>query len=276
VTARILVIEDNPANLQLMSYLLQAFGQTVLTATDGQAGLDVARRERPDLVVCDLQMPVLDGYEVARRLRDDPALCHLPMIAITAYAMDDDRARVLAAGFDGYITKPINPETIVSQVLDFLSTKPAAVATRHQVDSPNRSATVGRAGTGGPKVLVVDNCDANLEFARSALQPFGYELTCADGPRDALPLVRKNPPDLIVCDVHMPKMGGLSFLDALKGDPQLRVIPVIMITSCTWGDHDRDTALANGAVKFLVRPLEPQQFLAEIKEVLGVNSWVLS
>ncbi len=119
--ARILVIEDNPTNLELISYLLKAFGHETLAATDGEKGLEVVRREMPDLIICDIQLPNMNGYEVARRLKADPALRAIPLVAVTAMAMVGDRDRVLAAGFDGYIPKPIAPETFVGQVEAFLS-----------------------------------------------------------------------------------------------------------------------------------------------------------
>src|SRR5690348_7930396 len=114
--SRILVIEDNPTNLELMAYLLRAFSHTVLTACDGQAGLEIARRESPDLIVCDIQLPKLDGYAVAQQIKGHPALRAIPLVAVTALAMVGDRNRVLAAGFDGYLAKPIAPRTFVAQV----------------------------------------------------------------------------------------------------------------------------------------------------------------
>lgn len=111
--SRILVIEDNAANRELISYLLTAFGHTPVLASGGEEGVELARREHPDLVVCDIQMPGMDGYAVARALRGDSRLSQVPLIAVTASAMLGDRERVLAAGFDAYIAKPIDPETIV-------------------------------------------------------------------------------------------------------------------------------------------------------------------
>ena len=116
MAARILVVEDNPANLELVHYLLEKAGHTVLTAEDGGQGLEIARRERPDLVLSDLQMPVLDGYELLARLRADPLLHTVPVIALTAYSMAGDRHKVLLAGFNGYLPKPIFPETFVAQI----------------------------------------------------------------------------------------------------------------------------------------------------------------
>ena len=117
--ARILVIEDNAANLELATYLLSAFGHTPLTAADGEQGLAAARREKPDLIVCDVQLPGMDGYEVLKRLRAEPELACIPVVAVTSFAMVGDRNRALAAGFDGYVAKPIDPETFVSELEPF-------------------------------------------------------------------------------------------------------------------------------------------------------------
>lgn len=113
---RILIIEDNPPSLQLMSYLLEAFGYTVITASDGADGLELARRQVLDLIICDIHLPRVDGYEVARRLKGHPALSRIPLVAVTALAMVGDRDRILAAGFDGYIDKPIDPQKFSEQV----------------------------------------------------------------------------------------------------------------------------------------------------------------
>jgi two-component system, cell cycle response regulator len=118
--ARILVIEDNPTNLELMTYLLKAFGHETVSAGDGQAGVEAALQAPPDLILCDLALPVLDGFGVARRLKSDGSLAAIPLIAVTASAMVGDRDKVLATGFDGYITKPISPESFVSEVESYL------------------------------------------------------------------------------------------------------------------------------------------------------------
>jgi CheY-like chemotaxis protein len=118
--ARIVVIEDNADNLALMVYLLEAFGHTVISAVDGASGLEAVPREIPDLVLCDLHLPGIDGYEVCRRLKADPVLRRIPLVAVTASAMAGDRDRGLAAGFDGYIAKPIDPERFVPRIERFL------------------------------------------------------------------------------------------------------------------------------------------------------------
>ena len=116
MTIKILVIEDNVINLELITYLLRAFGYTVITASDGDKGIELAHRERVDLIICDIYMPKVDGYEVASHLKQHPVLKNIPLIAVTALAMVGDRDKILAAGFDGYINKPIIPEIFVDQI----------------------------------------------------------------------------------------------------------------------------------------------------------------
>lgn len=122
---RILLVEDNPESLELMRYLLNAFGYQTLICADGRDGVVTARRERPDLVICDIEMPALDGYGVLRELKQDPALREILLVAVTALAMVGDREKVLAAGFDGYIAKPIDPMIFIRSIGDFLAHAPA-------------------------------------------------------------------------------------------------------------------------------------------------------
>jgi two-component system, cell cycle response regulator len=116
VTGRILVIEDDPSSLELMSYLLTTHGYVTTTAARGDDGLAAVRNHPPDLVICDIQLPGLDGYAVAANLKADEQLRSVPLVAVTALAMVGDRERVLAAGFDAYVSKPIDPSTFIAQI----------------------------------------------------------------------------------------------------------------------------------------------------------------
>ena len=118
---RILVIEDNATNLELMTYLLTHFGYSVISAQNGLLGVKIAKKELPDLILCDVHMSPMDGYEVVRLLQNHPHLKTIKCIAITALAMVGDRDKILAAGFHGYISKPIVPEIFISQIELFLS-----------------------------------------------------------------------------------------------------------------------------------------------------------
>jgi two-component system cell cycle response regulator DivK len=105
--ARILVVEDNPANMKLATLVLRGCGHEVLQATDATDGLAAARRERPDLILMDVQLPGMDGLAATRQIKADPTTRNIPVIALTALAMQGDAERINAAGCDGYITKPI-------------------------------------------------------------------------------------------------------------------------------------------------------------------------
>lgn len=118
--ARILVADDNAANLELMLYLLRAFGHDAHGCSDGLTAYERARAEPFDLVLSDILMPGIDGYELARRLTSEPETATIPIVAVTALAMDGDRRTVEAAGFCGYISKPIDPERFVRDVEAYL------------------------------------------------------------------------------------------------------------------------------------------------------------
>jgi CheY-like chemotaxis protein len=130
MSARVLVIEDNASSLELMMYLLTSFGHMPFRARDGEEGLQVARSERPDLILCDVQLAAMDGHEVCRRLKADPVLRSIPLVALTAYAMVGDREKMLAEGFDGYLSKPVNPEQIMTQLAPFLRRRTRMVPDR--------------------------------------------------------------------------------------------------------------------------------------------------
>jgi CheY-like chemotaxis protein len=120
MAARVLIIEDNPASLELARYLLAAHGYPTLCATDGEAGFRLVCDAHPDIVLCDLQLPLMDGYEVLSKIRNDPVLGDTVIIAVTAFSMPGDRTKAVSAGFDGYIPKPIDPTTFVQQIEAFL------------------------------------------------------------------------------------------------------------------------------------------------------------
>jgi two-component system cell cycle response regulator DivK len=105
--ATVLVVEDNPTNMKLAITLLEAAGHSVLTATDAEAGLTMARLERPNLILMDIQLPGIDGLEATVQLKQDEATRGIPVIALTALAMKGDEERIRAAGCDGYIAKPM-------------------------------------------------------------------------------------------------------------------------------------------------------------------------
>ncbi|MEW6219253.1 MAG: response regulator [Thermodesulfobacteriota bacterium] len=123
--ATILVVEDNPDSRELVTKVLRRCGHTVVEAVDGEEALMQVAQIRPQLILMDISIPKLNGYEVTVRLKQDPALAAIPVVALTAHAMKGDREKALAAGCDGYITKPINVRDLPGQVAAFLAERSA-------------------------------------------------------------------------------------------------------------------------------------------------------
>jgi CheY-like chemotaxis protein len=121
MTARILVVEDNPLNLKLVRDVLQIAGYDVVEARSGEEGLSAAQESPPDLVLMDLQLPGIDGTETMRRLRDGLLSKDVPVVAVTAFAMAEDRERVALAGFDGHIAKPISVRALPGLIEGYLA-----------------------------------------------------------------------------------------------------------------------------------------------------------
>ncbi len=114
--ARVLIVEDNPTNMTLATFLLQSAGHTVLSARDAEAGLTLARTERPNLILMDIQLPGMDGLEATAQLKGDDVTRDIPVIALTALAMKGDEERIRAAGCDGYIAKPMRYQEFLATV----------------------------------------------------------------------------------------------------------------------------------------------------------------
>ncbi len=122
---RILVAEDNAVNRELLRELLELRGYTVLEACDGQEALETIEQTHPELLLLDIGMPVLDGFAVVRKIRENPRLARLPVVAVTAYAMRGDREKILNSGFDGYLSKPVDPSSLAKELDRLLAKRDA-------------------------------------------------------------------------------------------------------------------------------------------------------
>jgi two-component system cell cycle response regulator DivK len=121
MTKRILVIEDQEDNRQILRDLLGNAGYEMTEACDGQEGVAAASTQRPDLILMDIQLPIMDGYEATRRIKAVPELKAIPIIAVTSYALSGDEAKAMAAGCDAYVTKPYSPRQLLAKVNEFLA-----------------------------------------------------------------------------------------------------------------------------------------------------------
>ena len=259
---QVLIVDDNPTNRELMLYLLKAFGYEAVGAADGLAGLDAARAGRFDLILVDMLMPGIDGYEFARRCQADESLRYIPLIAVTALAMAGDRGHVLAAGLDGYLSKPIDPPSFASTIERFL-TQRQRVERRAPADvSGHVSPEVKQSGN---VVLAVDDAPENLDYVRAALAPFGYRVVDANSVDEAILLLERTQPAIVLCDLHMPGRDGFDLLEYIKANSS---IPFVFVSSTGWEPGARRRGLDLGASKFLKRPIEAERLRNEIEEVL--------
>jgi two-component system cell cycle response regulator DivK len=120
MSQRILVVEDQEDNRRIIRDLLMSAGYELVEAADGEAGVRLAETERPDLILMDIQLPVLDGHEATRRIKQNPELRAIPIIVVTSYALSGDDAKAMAAGADGYVAKPFSPRELLATIRKFL------------------------------------------------------------------------------------------------------------------------------------------------------------
>lgn len=119
---KVLVVEDNDANLYLMRFMFEKYGFHVLAAESGAEGIEKAITKKPDLIIMDIQLPDMNGYEASKKIRESDADGDIPIVALTSYVMAGDREKAFAAGCNGYIAKPINPETFMEEIKTFMTT----------------------------------------------------------------------------------------------------------------------------------------------------------
>jgi len=265
--ARILVVEDTAYSMQLMSYLLTAHQHTVLEAVTGEQGIELAATTAPDLVVMDLQLPGIDGFEALRALRSMPERDAVPVVAVTSFAMVGDRDHALDAGFDHYLTKPIDPESFVAEIDRWLperlrgndrrqpGTEPMSVT--GPASEPNRCP--------GADIVVLDDSLINQTLLRSILEPCGYHVRTAFTVAEAVAAVAAVRPDLVLSDVHVGRNSGAELLSYLRAAPALTAVPFAFLSATTdW----QDPILDDGRALLIRQPVEPGILIDEVKALL--------
>jgi two-component system cell cycle response regulator len=251
-----------------MSYLLRSQGHAPTGVMDPVEGVRKAQEGEYDLIVTDILMPGMDGYALLKRLRANPRLADTKIVAVTALAMVGDRERILSAGFDGYLAKPIEPETFVRDLEAFL---PAEERPQARPQFERVAPAAGPPAPDGQTILVIDDIAVNRELIRSALTPLGYRVVEARDTVEAREKLRADAPALILCDVHMPGGSGLEFAAELKSDPLHRSTPFLFISSTVWRAADRMRAAELGAGELVLRPIDPAKLQREVMRVLEMT-----
>ncbi|HEY0587451.1 MAG TPA: response regulator [Pseudoduganella sp.] len=276
--ARILIIEDNQANMDLVTFLLQAFGHRPLCATDGEMGVALALSERPDLVICDLHLPKLDGLGVVARLRSDPATRDIPVLAASALPVTDGCAALRRAGFSGCLPKSLESDVLIPTLESFLpphlrmgaapalaSAAPVAAAAAPAAPAGTAAAAPVPAAAPRARVLLLDAAPENAGLVAAILTHSGYMVSVASNRAQAAALLDGQAYDLVLCDLGLLEPSRLSFLTgALDLAPGL---PVLLVRP---DDDDDLGGLGVGRRRsVLSHPLDPQQLVAEIAGLLA-------
>ncbi len=259
--ARILVIEDDPNNLDVAQRIIRAAGHEPLAATDGAAGLDLARAQHPDAILVDLLLPRVDGWTVTKTLREEEWAKHIPIIAVSALAMQQDRSRAIEAGCDDFVSKPYSPaelRAVLSRSLD-------EAAARKQAGIRSQSAKTAVEHLG--RVLVVDDEPANVELLVRRLSSLGADALRAGNGEEALLIAERELPDLILLDIMMPGIDGYDTCRRLKVNDRTAPIPVIFVTAKDRAD-DLSKGFEVGGIDYVTKPIEPIELAARVRSAI--------
>jgi phosphoserine phosphatase RsbU/P len=282
--AKILLVEDNAANGDMLSRRLRRSGYEVVSAADGEAAVTMAAAECPDLILMDLNLPVLDGWAATRRIKGAPETRTIPVIALTAHAMREDRERAVHAGCDDYESKPVNLSRLLGKIATHLKAGGADAGARDgmrtaappvRVAEPPRNARPAPAATNSPttadgRLLIVDDTPANRDMLARRLARAGYSVEVAADGTEALRRVGETAFDLILLDIMMPDVSGLDVLDVLRRTHPATDLPVIMATALG-ASTDVVNALEHGANDYVTKPLDFAVVLARVQTQLALK-----
>ena len=250
--AKILVVEDNAATRRMVCSALAGRGHDVLEAPDGRTAREVVARDRPRLVLQDLVLPDADGFELARQLRA-LAGSHVSILAFSGFVSQHDEARMSAVGFDDIIHKPIAPSRLVQLV---------------EAHLPELSLHAERFGA-GRRLVLADDDPIQLKLGAFRLGRAGFAVEAVADGAAALAAVRRQRPDVVVSDVMMPELDGFGLAMALRQDPHLRDVPLVLVTSSYVEPSDRELARRAGASELVVRTPELVELLDLLRATLA-------
>lgn len=267
MTARILVVDDIPANVKLLEVRLLAEYFEVLTATNGPDAIETCENGKVDVVLLDVMMPDMDGFEVCRRLKRDPATSHIPVVMVTALDQVSDRVRGLEAGADDFLTKPVNDLQLMTRVKSLVRLKTITdeLLARAKSTGIGFDDVVDLAAVDGAsgRVLLVEDKAATVDRVRSALANV-HALEQETDPQEALFRAAENDYDLAMVSLTLAGFDGLRLCSQFRSLDRTRQMPILVVV-----DPDDNArllrALDLGVNDYLVRPVDRNEMLARIK-----------
>jgi two-component system, cell cycle response regulator len=269
MTARVLVVDDVPANVKLLEARLSAEYFDVITAMSGAEALAICERAECDLVLLDVMMPDMDGIEVCRRLKSNPATHHIPVIMATALDQPSDRVRGLEAGADDFLTKPIPDLALIARVRSLARLKMVTDELRMRaltsrdigIESPEREA-VADTGRGG-RVLVVDDRPGSYERIAGVLKT-EHEVEVEANPNEALFRAAESNYDLLIVSLGLENFDGLRLCSQVRSLDRTRNVPILAIA-----EPDNNARMVRGLEigvnDYLMRPIDKNELLARAR-----------
>jgi two-component system cell cycle response regulator len=269
MTARVLVVDDVPANVKLLEARLSAEYFDVITAMSGREALAICERAECDVVLLDVMMPDMDGLEVCRRLKSSPATHHIPVVMVTALDQPSDKVRGLEAGADDFLTKPIGELALIARVRSLARLKMVTdelrmrVLTSHEIgiESPEREA-VADTGRGG-RVLIVDDRPASYERIAATLSK-EHAIEVETDPNQALFHAADGNFDLLIVSLGLESFDALRLCSQIRSLDRTRNLPILAIT-----EPDNNPRMLRGLEigvnDFLIRPIDKNELLARAR-----------
>jgi signal transduction histidine kinase/CheY-like chemotaxis protein len=224
----VVVVEDDRRSFDLLRVYLEAAGARVVSARDGEEGLDTVRRLNPAGVILDILLPGIDGWDVLAQLKADPGTAAIPVIVVS---MLDERGRGFALGAAEYLVKPVGKDQLLAALY-----RAAAV--------PERKHTV----------LAIDDDPLAIELVRASLEPEGWTVLGAATGQEGLALIREQQPSAVLLDLLMPGMDGFEVVEALRADPDTKSVPVVILTSKSMTQQDKERL--QGRITYAARKTE--------------------
>jgi sigma-B regulation protein RsbU (phosphoserine phosphatase) len=273
---KILLVDDSEPNRDMLARRLRRNGYDIVTAADGQQAVDLAQSEHPDLILMDLNLPVLDGWRATQCIRESSTTRSIPVVALTAYAMSSDRAKAIEAGCDEYETKPIDLPRLISKMESLLHLEHAAspLAASHSTKAQRQTSPDADEGavpvSSLAHVLVVDDLADNREMLCRRLERNGFTVDVArDGPQ-ALEMLQSRPYDVVLLDIMMPELSGIDVLKTIRKTQPAAELPVVMATALH-ASEDVVSALDAGANDYVTKPLDFAVVLARVRTQVSLK-----